>query len=72
MCWALPKDGQEHSNIKKANTALKNFFKREDTLSVGIVMAANFMELEVINPEHNVHGKCFIMTVRNTKVSLPL
>jgi phosphoribosylformylglycinamidine synthase len=20
-------------------------------------MAANFMELEVINPEHNVHGK---------------
>jgi phosphoribosylformylglycinamidine synthase len=56
---------------EKANTALKNFFKREDTL-LGFVMAANFMELEVINPEHNVHGKCFIMTVINTKVYLPL
>jgi phosphoribosylformylglycinamidine synthase len=43
---------------KKAKTALDNFFKREDTLSVGICNGCQlFMELEVINPEHNVHGK---------------
>jgi phosphoribosylformylglycinamidine synthase len=43
---------------EKANTALKNFFKREDTLSVGICNGCQlFMELEVINPEHEVHGK---------------
>ena len=43
---------------EKANTALKNFFKREDTLSVGICNGCQlFMELEVINPEHDVHGK---------------
>ena len=43
---------------EKANTALKNFFKREDTLSVGICNGCQlFMELEVINPEHAVHGK---------------
>ncbi|OIQ28340.1 MAG: phosphoribosylformylglycinamidine synthase [Bacteroidetes bacterium MedPE-SWsnd-G2] len=43
---------------EKANTALKNFFKREDTLSVGICNGCQlFMELEVINPEHHVHGK---------------
>ncbi|KAB1158033.1 phosphoribosylformylglycinamidine synthase [Flavobacterium luteum] len=43
---------------EKANTALKNFFKREDTLSVGICNGCQlFMELEVINPEHKVHGK---------------
>ncbi|MDH7447202.1 phosphoribosylformylglycinamidine synthase [Aquimarina sp. 2201CG14-23] len=43
---------------EKANTALKNFFKREDTLSVGICNGCQlFMELEVINPEHNEHGK---------------
>ena len=43
---------------EKANTALKNFFKREDTLSVGICNGCQlFMELEVINPEHQVHGK---------------
>ncbi|MEZ4853363.1 phosphoribosylformylglycinamidine synthase [Flavobacterium sp.] len=43
---------------EKANTALKNFFKREDTLSVGICNGCQlFMELELINPEHNVHGK---------------
>ena len=42
----------------KANTALKNFFKREDTLSVGICNGCQlFMELELINPEHEVHGK---------------
>ena len=43
---------------EKANNALKNFFKREDTLSVGICNGCQlFMELEVINPEHKVHGK---------------
>lgn len=43
---------------EKANTALKNFFKREDTLSVGICNGCQlFMELELINPEHPKHGK---------------
>ncbi|WP_430613466.1 phosphoribosylformylglycinamidine synthase [Flavobacterium sp. JP2137] len=43
---------------EKANTALKNFFKRNDTLSVGICNGCQlFMELELINPEHEVHGK---------------
>ena len=43
---------------EKANTALKNFFKREDTLSVGICNGCQLlMELELINPEHEVHGK---------------
>src|SRR6218665_428732 len=43
---------------EKAKTALNNFFKREDTLSVGICNGCQlFMELEVINPEHEVHGK---------------
>lgn len=43
---------------EKAQTALKNFFDREDTLSVGICNGAQlWMELELINPEHEVHGK---------------
>jgi phosphoribosylformylglycinamidine synthase len=43
---------------EKANSALKNFFKRKDTLSVGICNGCQlFMELELINPEHGVHGK---------------
>ncbi|MFZ4435110.1 MAG: phosphoribosylformylglycinamidine synthase [Flavobacterium psychrophilum] len=43
---------------EKAKTALTNFFKREDTLSVGICNGCQlFMELEVINPEHEIHGK---------------
>lgn len=43
---------------EKANTALQNFFKREDTLSVGICNGAQlWMELELINPDHKVHGK---------------
>jgi phosphoribosylformylglycinamidine synthase len=43
---------------EKANKALKNFFKREDTLSVGICNGAQlWMELDLINPEHKVHGK---------------
>lgn len=43
---------------QKANQALKNFFNREDTLSVGICNGCQlFMELELINPEHEIHGK---------------
>ncbi len=43
---------------EKAKTALDNFLKREDTLSVGICNGCQlFMELEVIHPEHEVHGK---------------
>ncbi|WP_353079673.1 phosphoribosylformylglycinamidine synthase, partial [Flavobacterium sp.] len=43
---------------EKANSALKNFFKREDTLSVGICNGCQLMmELELINPDHEVHGK---------------
>ncbi len=43
---------------EKANTALKKFFKREDTLSVGICNGAQlWMELDLVNPEHDVHGK---------------
>ena len=38
---------------EKANTALKNFFKREDTLSVGICNGCQlFVELGLINPDH--------------------
>ncbi|WP_298393572.1 phosphoribosylformylglycinamidine synthase [Flavobacterium sp.] len=43
---------------EKANNALKKYFEREDTLSVGICNGCQlFMELELINPEHEVHGK---------------
>ena len=43
---------------EKANIALKNFFKREDTLSVGICNGCQlWMELELVNPEHDSHGK---------------
>ncbi|MDF1516838.1 MAG: phosphoribosylformylglycinamidine synthase subunit PurQ, partial [Lutibacter sp.] len=43
---------------EKAKNALDTFFKRKDTLSVGICNGCQlFMELEVINPEHKVHGK---------------
>ena len=43
---------------EKAKTVLDNFFKREDTLSVGICNGCQlFMELEVIYPEHEIHGK---------------
>ncbi|GHE23296.1 phosphoribosylformylglycinamidine synthase [Sphingobacterium griseoflavum] len=43
---------------KKAKEALENFFARPDTLSVGICNGCQlFMELELINPEHEVHGK---------------
>jgi len=43
---------------EKANSALKNFFKRKDTLSVGICNGCQlWMELDLINPEHDIHGK---------------
>ena len=43
---------------EKAKTALDKFFAREDVLSVGICNGCQlFMELELINPEHDKHGK---------------
>jgi len=43
---------------EKAKTTLNNFFKRKDTLSVGICNGCQlFMELELIHPEHEIHGK---------------
>jgi len=42
----------------KANKALKGFFNREDTLSVGICNGCQlWMELDLMNPDHEVHGK---------------
>lgn len=43
---------------EKAKAALENFYKRPDTMSVGICNGCQLlMELELINPEHDVHGK---------------
>ncbi|WP_126971960.1 phosphoribosylformylglycinamidine synthase [Gynurincola endophyticus] len=43
---------------EKAKKALDNFFARPDTMSVGICNGCQlFMELELINPDHAVHGK---------------
>ena len=43
---------------EKANKAIKNFFEREDTLSVGICNGCQlWMELDLINPDHEIHGK---------------
>lgn len=43
---------------EKAKAVLEDFFKRNDTLSVGICNGCQlFMELEVIYPEHAIHGK---------------
>ncbi|GAA4817370.1 phosphoribosylformylglycinamidine synthase [Litoribaculum gwangyangense] len=43
---------------ERANKAIQNFFSREDTLSVGICNGCQlFMELEEINPDHEIHGK---------------
>jgi len=43
---------------EKAKTALDNFFKREDTLSVGICNGCQlFVELGLINPEHEQKPK---------------
>ena len=43
---------------EKANKALKSFFERKDTLSIGICNGCQlWMELDLINPDHKVHGK---------------
>jgi len=43
---------------EQANKAIQNFFDRQDTLSVGICNGCQlFMELEEINPDHEIHGK---------------
>ena len=43
---------------EKAKLALKKFFSREDTLSIGICNGCQlWMELGLINPEHSEHGK---------------
>jgi phosphoribosylformylglycinamidine synthase len=50
---------------EKANTALNNFFARPDTLSIGICNGCQlFMELELINPDHDVHGKMHLNVSR--------
>ena len=50
---------------EKANKALKSFFKRKDTLSIGICNGCQlWMELDLINPEHEIHGK---MTYNDSK-----
>ena len=50
---------------EKAKKALKSFFDREDTLSVGICNGCQlWMELGLINPEHEIHGK---MTYNDSK-----
>ena len=43
---------------EKANKTLQDFFNREDTLSVGICNGCQlWMELELVNPDHEIHGK---------------
>ena len=43
---------------EKANRAIKNFFAREDTLSIGICNGCQlFLELDLINPEHEQLSK---------------
>lgn len=43
---------------EKANKVIKDFFKRKDTLSIGICNGCQlWMELDLINPEHEIHGK---------------
>ncbi|TAI49190.1 phosphoribosylformylglycinamidine synthase [Flagellimonas allohymeniacidonis] len=43
---------------ERANKVIQDFFARTDTLSVGICNGCQlFLELELINPEHDAHGK---------------
>ncbi len=43
---------------EKAKTALENFFKRDDVLSIGICNGCQlFVELDLINPEHELKSK---------------
>ncbi|MFL2624278.1 MAG: phosphoribosylformylglycinamidine synthase [Flavobacteriaceae bacterium] len=50
---------------EKAKKALQKFFNRKDTLSIGICNGCQlWMELDLINPEHEKHGK---MTYNNSQ-----
>ncbi|MFS4482894.1 phosphoribosylformylglycinamidine synthase [Hyunsoonleella sp. 2307UL5-6] len=43
---------------EKAKKVIDNFFKRDDTLSIGICNGCQlWMELDLINPDHDIHGK---------------
>ncbi|NRA93462.1 MAG: phosphoribosylformylglycinamidine synthase [Psychroserpens sp.] len=43
---------------ENARKAIRNFFDRKDTLSVGICNGCQlWMELDLINPDHEVHGR---------------
>ena len=43
---------------EKAKESINNFISRKDTLSIGICNGCQlFMELEVVNPDHEIHGK---------------
>ncbi|MDG2173686.1 MAG: phosphoribosylformylglycinamidine synthase [Flavobacteriaceae bacterium] len=43
---------------KKAKESINNFISRKDTLSIGVCNGCQlFMELEVVNPDHEIHGK---------------
>jgi phosphoribosylformylglycinamidine synthase len=43
---------------EKANKVINDFFARPDTLSIGICNGCQlFMELDLINPDHESHGK---------------
>ncbi|MFK7781760.1 phosphoribosylformylglycinamidine synthase [Psychroserpens sp.] len=43
---------------ENANKAIKSFFERKDTLSIGICNGCQlWMELDLINPNHDTHGK---------------
>ena len=50
---------------ESAQKAIKNFFARDDTLSIGICNGCQlFMELDLIYPKHEEHGK---MTFNDSK-----
>ena len=50
---------------ESAQKAIKNFFNRDDTLSIGICNGCQlFMELDLIYPKHKEHGK---MTFNDSK-----
>tara|TARA_B100001109_G_scaffold255736_1_gene260433 strand:+ start:606 stop:4283 length:3678 start_codon:yes stop_codon:yes gene_type:complete len=50
---------------EKAKKSLERFFKRKDTLSIGVCNGCQlFMELDLINPNHSEHGK---MTFNNSR-----
>lgn len=43
---------------ERANKVIKDFFARPDTLSIGICNGCQlFMELDLINPDHDAHGR---------------